>query len=98
MSRPAASPPNSRASHPFDLTRVLSRLCRQWSAEGVDNGDPLDFPAVGHVLSIERTASEGTGGGNDRAIPIRESVCRLDLQRADEDRERNLLHSETGPR
>jgi hypothetical protein len=52
---------------------------------------------VAQIFGVECTAPDGTSGGNDRTIPIREAVSGLDFQRAGEDRESDLLDPEAGP-
>ncbi len=52
-------------------------------SERVDDGDPLDFAAVAHVLGIEVAASESAGGGGDtvkrRLVQrVRVSCCESD--------------------
>ena len=64
---------------------------------GLTDQDAFDFAAVAHVLGIEFAASEGAGGGDDRAVPVGKPVCRFDFQCAGKDRESDLLDLKAGP-
>ena len=58
---------------------------------------PVNLTAVRQILSVEAAATERTGGSDDSAVPIRESVCRLDFQRAGQDRQRDVLNRKAAP-
>jgi len=52
---------------------------------------------MAEILCIEFAASEGAGGGHDRAVPIGKSMGCPDLQGADQDGHGHVQHLEPEP-
>ena len=89
---PVIGSPQSRK---FKLRYYRPRAAR--SAEGIDNPDPVHLAAMRQILAEQLAAAERAGRGDNSAVPIGETVRRLDLQRTGEDRHRQCLHLEAGP-
>ncbi len=67
------------------------------SPKWIDDQHALDRPPVAHILGLEFLAAEGAGGSDDGAVPIGKAVGRLDFERAEYQRQRDLLNGESSP-
>ena len=67
-------------------------------AKRVDDQNAFDLSPVGHVLGIKRTTSKHFGGRDDGAVPIRETMRNLQIQRLGKHRSGDVLNFKSHPR
>ncbi len=63
----------------------------------VDEAQVPDDEAVRHILGVKLAAAQGLRGGDNRAIPIREAVTLLDIERCRQDFQCHGLHGKARP-